>query len=766
MNVQALLQIFRPLLVLLCALALVACQGQQPAPPKPPEPPVSVPVVTPPSPPPPSGSSSSALIDDALAKGEIDADSALKYKVFAAFNDTRLPAKFKGDDGGVFETNVLQDLNARFDSLSSENQTALAAFLLRPSNKGSWANPVKASASSRLRPQSRPACDGDANGWSVLDTANLKARIWYRADMPDDLGKALVVADAIDTKIWPSLITALGFKEPLDDNSIFGCYGGDSRLDVYLVSKVGWRALTQSEGLSTKKNPVYIMLNTDELSVPDGLQAGVTHEIMHAIQFAYTVASNQDSYGWMRDAMANWAIDHVYAQTIQLEQEYADCFTSTPELSLDDRSPGHCKTQPSDVKRDYGAYLFFQFIARTVGADAVRKSLEATVKKTTSLEAVDSSIPGGFKEQWWKFAKTLWNQGPIDAKPESFKRWDNLKKTPQSRDFDGNLNGAPEAKPNNEFEQEQNNLSSRYYHFSFSDPDTRSILFYNGFFDQIKAGKAVKIMALWKDAGGTWQEEDPSNPAQDWSQYRYVGLCRDLKNQRATELTIIVTNGEKDPGGKVKASQPVYLKRSNVGCYKYKGQSRAAFKDVNWSGAGVKTVSSDLTFELDAGLRALDAKNPAIPDSLRLGLTLPMQLSAVNFTYEDSHVLYACSFSLPLTPFKFAPGITTGFMWTNPFKELESNDPVNQKIFAAPSRAYYGVAVDGRPGTLLVGVPVGDSTDDCSGEAERQSVGGLLATSDGAQAIPPVVKPDGTMQGNINSSTGNNEWQLSPESEP
>jgi hypothetical protein len=729
-------------------------------PPAPPSPPAPSPA---PSPPAPGKPSSSALIDEALTRGEIDADSALKYKVFAAFNDTRLPAKFTGDDSGVFETNVLRDLNARFDSLSSENQSALAAFLLRPSNKGSWANPVKTSAAPRLRPQSRPACDGEASGWSVLNTANLEARVWYRADVPDDLARALVVADAIDTKIWPSLITTLGFKEPLDDSSVFGCYGGDSRLDVYLVTNVGFRALAQSEGLSTKQNPAYIMLNTDELSKFDSLRAAVTHEIMHAIQFAYPVASNQDSYGWLRDAMANWAIDHVYAKTIQLEQEYADCFTSTPALSLDDRSPGHCKTQSSGVNRDYGAYLFFQFIARTVGASAVRNSLEATVKKATSLEAVDSSIPGGFKEQWWKFAKTLWNQGPIDAKPESFKRWDNLIKTPQSRDFDGDLKGAPEAQET--FETTQNNLSSRYYRFTFSDPDTRSILFYNGFFDQIKAGKAVKIMALWRDVGGTWQEEDPSNAAQDWSQYKYVGLCRDLKNQRATELLIIVTNAEKDPGGKVTASQPVYLKRNNVGCYKYTGQSKVAFKDLNWSGAGAKVVSSDLTFELDAGLRTLDAKNPTIPDSLRLGLTLPMQLSAVNFTYEDSHVQDACSFSLPLTAFKFAPGFTTGFMFTNPFKELESSDPVNQGIITAPSRAYYGLAIDPRPGTLLIATPASEPTD-CSGQAERQSLGGLLATSDGPQAILPVVKPDGTMQGNINSSGTNGDWTLSPESEP
>ncbi|WAS82948.1 MULTISPECIES: hypothetical protein [unclassified Corallococcus] len=31
----------------------------------------------------------------------------------------------------------------------------------------------------------------------------------------------------------------------------------------------------------------------------------------------------------------------------------------------------------------------------------------------------------------------------------------------------------------------------------------------------------VKVLALWNDASGTWHEED-------WSDYEYVGLCRDL----------------------------------------------------------------------------------------------------------------------------------------------------------------------------------------------------------------------------------------------
>lgn len=757
--------------VWLC-LALAACGSGPRTPPGTPPP---SPTPPPPGPPPTSGADSDTLIRDALARGEIDADTALKYRVFAAFNDARLPARFKGDDSGLFETDALEQLNTRFDSLSSEDQAALGAFLLRPSSKGSWASSastspspsatspaaIRASATSPSQALgSRPACDGEASGWDAINTVNLQAKVWYRPDVPDDLESALVVAAAIDTEIWPSLIATLGFRQPVDDTSRFGCYGGDARLDVYLVHKVAWRGLTVPEGFDTHQGPVYIMLNRDELSSDSSLSGGMAHELMHAIQWSYKTLSNQDDYGWMREAMANWAIDHVYGKTVQTEQQYADCFTSTPELSLDDPSEGHCKKQRSSVGRDYGAYLFFQFIARTVSASTVRDSLSATTRKATSLEAVESVIPGGFRDQWWKFARTLWNQPPIDARQESFRQWDGLTETaktsPDDFDIDGDLRGAPEEKEPL-LDQELNNLSSRYYHFKFSDKDTRSILFYNGFFDQIQAGKAITIVALWKDADGTWHEEgpDPQNPAQNWSQYKYVGLCRDIKSQRASALTIIVANGEKEPHGKVRASAAPYLKRSNVGCLTYEGNATSTIKDVLWTSGQARAVSSKLTFEMDPSLRMLDAKNPDVPDSLRVGLTLPMMLTGADFTYEDSHTKDACSFSLPPTPFTFAAGLTTGFLFVSPFDEVKSNDAVVQALLDV-RRSYFAVAADGRPGTLLVGSPT-----ECASEASRQSIAALIGTGGGSFA---VVKPDGTM-GETSNSVGST-YTLAPRSEP
>src|SRR5262249_54918351 len=157
----------------------------------------------------------------------------------------------------------------------------------------------------------------------------------------------------------------------------------------------------------------------------------------------------------------------------------------------------------------------------------------------------------------------------------------------------GDLGGATEL--TTYLGQELKNLSSRYYRFTFSDPNTRSLLFSNGYFPAKKGGAAIRVFAYWKDGLGKWQEED-------WSDYRWVGLCRDLKTQRASELVIVVSNGEWTPsgGGTLSVSDVPYLKRSNLGCYQYKGTAKLNTMEPFWTGDGVQ-VDTDVTYKLDSG---------------------------------------------------------------------------------------------------------------------------------------------------------------------
>ena len=77
------------------------------------------------------GQTSAALIDAALARGEIDAETALVYKVFASFGDARLPAKYRGD-GDELDAILLREAVSRYDTLSGQAQALLAPFFQPP----------------------------------------------------------------------------------------------------------------------------------------------------------------------------------------------------------------------------------------------------------------------------------------------------------------------------------------------------------------------------------------------------------------------------------------------------------------------------------------------------------------------------------------------------------------------------------------------------------------------------------------------------------
>ena len=89
-----------------------------------------------------AASSSTELIDTAQSDGDIDATTALSYRVFALFRDARLPAKYQGGVSEAIDSALLADLNSTFETLPPESLTALAPFLARPAQAESWATPA------------------------------------------------------------------------------------------------------------------------------------------------------------------------------------------------------------------------------------------------------------------------------------------------------------------------------------------------------------------------------------------------------------------------------------------------------------------------------------------------------------------------------------------------------------------------------------------------------------------------------------------------
>ena len=72
------------------------------------------------------------LIDAAQQSGAISAEVALEYKVFATFNDSRLPPQFKGNDSALFESGAIELVYQSWSTLSDAAKTTLEPFQVPP----------------------------------------------------------------------------------------------------------------------------------------------------------------------------------------------------------------------------------------------------------------------------------------------------------------------------------------------------------------------------------------------------------------------------------------------------------------------------------------------------------------------------------------------------------------------------------------------------------------------------------------------------------
>jgi hypothetical protein len=711
----------------------------------------------------PTAPTSAQLIERARAAGSLSEEQALSYEVFSVFRDKRLPAPYQGDDSGVVESSILSRLRQRLPGLSRETRDVLVPFLMRPDQVGSWLyereHPAAAHSLANL---DGPLCTAWAEGkWQTLQDSTGHFKVWYRN--ADEQETALLVKQELETNVWRMLIGTLKLQEPPEFNPGDGCYyGGDDRYDVFLTDIAG-RGLIGSElGGETRRAdwdrecpkkgvPSYIYINP-KYAYGDFLKAAVAHEFMHAIFFGYKTQSCNSNYGWLREATATWAEDYVYPKLAYREGERgaADCYMNSPEKSLQDASTGSCKLLGPSASRDYGAYLFFQFINYTRKPEIIKSIFDSTIDHSTSVEAVDQALRNngvkeGLHDVWGEFSKLLLNRGFVASK--SFKKWDELALQPAFViDKLADVSAAQELKIDRKIDlgTEIKELATKYYHFTFIDPNTRSISFFNGFFDQYKEHKAIKIYALWLDDDGQWHEED-------WTKYKYVGLCRDIKKQRAAELTIVVSNGEWTPSGTgvLTASATPFLRTTSLGCWKYTGTATDDYHASDWTGPGRHTDST-LSYQIDASFEDPNFEHPLIPDSRGVGATWTAWFTGDRFTFSEDHTdSKGCRTSSVHVSNPMVAGL--GFMMINSFPEIRVTDPTMQHIIDAYPLGTYVLAAT--PDVTTV-----KATNSCSRPPEGfTAIIVLLATSEptkGDFGKMPVANVNGDLVGQLFETSG------------
>lgn len=600
---------------LLAALLLPTAAGAQPPPP---QPHLYLPLVQEmwraPVP------STSQLIDAALARGEIDAETALAYKVFWTFGDARLPAAFRGDDHLVAESGIVAEVQARYATLSAATQALLDPFLIPPAYVGSWAEPAAASAgrapaerapaerapgerASAGRapdgPQRNPPVCGDAlaAGWTHLDGAHV--RVWWKTDGSVRADVAQSVVDAMEGTIWSKLTGLMG-RRPLSDAGVL-CSGGDGRLDIYLVPAQvrSYTAVHNPPGC--RQTPAFIVFN------PAASNGILAHEFMHTIQDSYATRDGcvaGAEYGWLGDATASWAQDYVYP-ALDEEHAYVDWFfsdTSTPSLELD------------NDYHEYGAYLFFTFLTHGVRYGYVIKDIWENTESHDSLEAINQALqPQGFAGMWAEFARANWNVPPFDF----YNQWDGLTARAKPLYGDQTILGPGDWPMSSTVPH----LGLLYRHYRFGGDGARLVTFFNGLTStlgeapmnvevdgvQVNDGstvytfqppppekvKGAQVQALYKIAGETaWRRED-------WTARPYVSFCRDARSERLEELVIIFSNSEYTRTYQVDSlGLPSRLTASDIGCWRYQGNASETSSRALGIGSEVETqVAQDVIFE-------------------------------------------------------------------------------------------------------------------------------------------------------------------------
>lgn len=467
------------------------------------------------------------LIEKALARGEIDEETALSYKVFAVYLDPRLPGRFKGDDSKVRDTLIAAEVATRWPSLSPATQALLTPFLLPPAAPGSWLEFQHQQAL-----MAGPAAPVE---WVTLSRPGGEVKVWYQTRYPGDDVLAAKILNDLEDIVWQALTDLMG-RGPLGDGGLPN-NGGDDLFDVYIV-RIGNDGEAHPYPGGCDHRPAFMLVNGATPVVP----ATIVHEFMHAITLGYDVVGCEyPEYRWLSEATATWSEDFISPKydTAQDEQGYAPALLNHSEYSLDMLGAQH----------EYGAYLWPFYLARTYQPELIRTIWDATATKD-SREAVDGAIPGGFLERWPEFAKLNLNREPVDE----YNQWDGL--TPGARFYSFYRGSIPSGSESEiPLKADVQSLAALYHRITPFDSAVTQVRYENG--DRFFSGAEprAKVEALIKIEGQPWTSED-------WTRLPDREFCRTKPEERVEELVIIISNSEwEDRGDLLDPGSPAPLLR-------------------------------------------------------------------------------------------------------------------------------------------------------------------------------------------------------------
>jgi hypothetical protein len=461
------------------------------------------------------------LIDGGVVKGEIDAETALLYKVYATFGDPRLPQAYVGDPPGQQDHGLMMEVADLWPSLSGPTQLLLEPFLTPPTYAGSWY-----ASGSAVKRSSTQSVSSD---WTQIPTA--RAIVWYAAADAGAQTAANNLAAEIEN-IWTKE-KGLMQKEPLSDgNETYN--GGGGKLDIYVTpsffdpnhpgTESTAQGLTVGYGGNRKTRPAYILIRISAASTVPGARDVLAHEFFHALAANYEYRDGLGAYMWMNEATATWMEDYVYPTQINnLEQNNLHNYFSTGYKEPFD--------QPDD--KGYGDYAFFFYLARSSSPD-VNHQIWNGVGQNSALQAIQAAV--SLADKWPDFALDCWNQPNVDK----FKQWDGISAALVPESAEPFLELSSDGDSFDLASRTVPHLAMSYAYIKVEKDTIKRVEVQNQPLAQGSGG--TKITAWIKMADGTTHTED-------WTGKERVVYCRDKAGQRVNELMILYTNSSADPNG-------------------------------------------------------------------------------------------------------------------------------------------------------------------------------------------------------------------------
>jgi hypothetical protein len=398
-----------------------------------------------------------------------------------------------------------------------------------------------------------PACaQSPKHTWGFEESASHPFRIWFPEDRGSGAGKrndaalARHLKEQMDEKIWPKLTRLMGTHPKADPQ------------EICLVDNVGGKDNSLGNTIAAPgcnevgEVPATILLldTMDEKTASDVL----AHEFMHALQYALRVTC--PGTWWWRESTGQWAEDYVYPD--EFTRNRAHEFTHHYFSTMDQPLPDKCGCAKD---REYGSYVWPLYIARNLGPNYIGEIWRAA-EKAPLLEAMNSTLPGGLKKTWKRFALDAWNKDPVNY----FQRWDGL------RDGAAKQFGDPIAlKPGDDLALQDigqvPHLAARYYSFKPSQgvrtlSVTLPTLYAGDKFVGTKPDEHAAVQAIVEFSGG-------SAEVQDWTGHAHKDYCFALPHQHVTGLTLVFSNSS--PSQDFSSAEPAYVVATNIGCAEWHG---------------------------------------------------------------------------------------------------------------------------------------------------------------------------------------------------